>query len=88
VDGKAGQHSTIFMHSVNSGNDPARIRAERRLGARLFGALRTVGNSDHGGADSGEVVFFSLSHKRRAFGRVGLGVEIMVYAAEFPFPAA
>jgi hypothetical protein len=26
--------------------------ADRRLGARLFGAVRTVGNPDHGGADS------------------------------------
>jgi hypothetical protein len=30
-----------------------------RLGARLFGALRTVDNPDHGGADSGEVVFYA-----------------------------
>jgi hypothetical protein len=40
-------------------------RAERRLGARLFGALRTVGNPDHGGADSGETVFLCIVGARR-----------------------
>jgi hypothetical protein len=37
----------------------SRYRSERRVGARLFGALRTVGNPDHGGADSGEAVFYA-----------------------------
>jgi hypothetical protein len=30
-----------------------------RVGARLLRALRTVGNPDHGGAESGEVVFYA-----------------------------
>jgi hypothetical protein len=30
--------------------------------------------------------YSSLSHKRRVFGRVGSAFEIMVCAAEFPYP--
>ena len=33
--------------------------------ARLFGALRTVGNPDHGGAYSGEAVFLCIASTRR-----------------------
>ena len=36
-----------------------------RLGARLSRALRTVGNPDHGSADSGEVVFLCIAGTRR-----------------------
>jgi hypothetical protein len=42
-----------------------RSRPERRLGARLFGALRTVGNPDHGGADGGAAVFLCIASARR-----------------------
>jgi hypothetical protein len=40
-------------------------RADRRLGARLLRALRTVGNPDHGGAESGEFVFLCIASARR-----------------------
>jgi len=36
---------------------PGDIWTERRLGARLSRVLRTEGNPDHRGADSGEAVF-------------------------------
>ena len=39
-------------------------------------------------ADHDWLAWFSLSHKRRASVRAGPALEIMVYAAEFPFPAA
>jgi hypothetical protein len=38
-----------------------RCRAKRRLGARLSGASRTVGNPGRGGADSGEAVFVCIA---------------------------
>jgi hypothetical protein len=31
----------------------------KSLGARLLRALRTIGSPDHGGPDSGEVVFYA-----------------------------
>jgi hypothetical protein len=37
---------------------------------------------------TGQAVCFSLSRKRRACLGAGLVLEIMVCAAEFPFPAA
>jgi hypothetical protein len=44
---------------------PASMQNERRLGARLLRALRTGKQSDHGGADSGEVVFLCIVGARR-----------------------
>jgi hypothetical protein len=40
-------------------------RADRRVGARLLRVLRTVGNPDHGGAESGEVVSLCIAGARR-----------------------
>jgi hypothetical protein len=40
------------------------LRRIRRAGAQLSRTSGTLGNPGHGHPDSGEVVFFSLSHKR------------------------
>jgi hypothetical protein len=47
------------------GRNTADARAERRVGTRLLRALRTVGNPDHGGAESGEVVSLCIAGARR-----------------------
>jgi hypothetical protein len=56
-----------IVHSGVAGPATAIIssRPERRLGARLLRDLRTVGNPDHGGADSGEAVFLRIANAGR-----------------------
>jgi len=53
----------------------------RRLGARILGALGTVTNPDHGGADSGEVVFLYIASGRRELPLLPRLVRFVGFAA-------
>src|SRR5689334_21874890 len=82
-----------YRHRITTAS--SRIRPELASPAGLTATcagLHAVGGrcagSDCIGDQATGPAYFSLSHKRRASIGAGLALEIMVYAAEFPLPAA
>jgi hypothetical protein len=61
-----GCRNIVTQSARAEGNDQVRsVRSDRRVRARLLRTLRTDGNPDHGGAESGEVVFLCIARARR-----------------------